>query len=266
MSESERIQSGPPQPQGPGEDPLYHYNRLLVRFLQLVFQTFDKGNYHWDDDDEFTEITISDQATIGRDAVEKRPAIIVARGPASFGNLAIDQFSGPRLSKKEGFVPNFDPVSGARRHTDLVAASSSFNCLSSNGPEAQRIAWICGMAVRRLKRSLMRAGFHRIGEEIQFGTESAPGALVQPDSHEIVMMTVSVPFFFQDFWTIEPADKVLLKKLDLALRSTVNFSPGVAALNAPAINGRILEYDRDKALSLTQRVHLTSEKTPKPRK
>jgi len=265
MSDAERIPSGPAQPQGPGEDPLYHYNRLLVRFLQLVFQTFDKGNYHWDDDDALTEVMISDQATVNREVVEKRPAIIVARGGASFGNVAIDQFAGPRLNRKEGFVPNFDPASGARRHTDLVSASASFNCLSSVGVEAQRMAWICAMAVRRLKRSLMRAGFHRIGEEIQVGPESAPGAIVQPDANEIVMVTVSVPFFFQDFWTIEPADKVLLKKLDLALRSTVNFSPGVAAINAPAINGRILEYDRDKALSLTQRVHLTAAKTPKPR-
>lgn len=265
MSDSQRIPSGPAQPQGPGEDPLYHYNRLLVRFLQLVFETFDKGNYHWDPDEELTEIIISDQATMAAETVEKRPAIIVARGPASFGNIAIDQFAGPRLNSREGFVPNFDPASGARRHTDLVAASSSFNCLSSNGPEAQRLAWICAMATRRLKRSLMRAGFHRIGEEVQVGPESAPGAVVQPDSDEIIMVTVSVPFFFQDFWTIEPADKVLLKKLDLALRSTVNFAPGEVALNAPAINGRILEYDRTKALSLTQRVSLTSVKTPKPR-
>lgn len=265
MSDSERIPSGPAQPQGPGEDPLYHYNRLLVRFLQLVYATFDKGSYHWDDDENLTEITISDQDSVGRDAVERRPAIIVARGPASFGNVAIDQFAGPRLNAREGFVPNFDPKSGARRHTDLVASSASFNCLSSNGPEAQRLAGICAMAVRRLKRSLMRAGFHRIGEDIQIGAESAPGALVQPDPGEILMVTVGVPYFFQDFWTIEPADKVLLKKLDLALRSKVNFAPGEVALNAPAINGRILEYDRDKALTLTQRVHLTSVKTPKPR-
>lgn len=265
MSDSLRIQHGAAEPQGPGEDPLYFYNRIFVRFLQLVFASFDKGNYHWELDQNLTEINITDQATIAREAVEQRPAIVVSRGAASFGNIAMDQFNGPRL-KNGNFVPNEDPATGARRYTDLVSASCSYNCLSSEGVEAQRIAWIAAMATRRLKRSLMKAGFHRVGEEIQVGAESSPGAIVQPDGEEIIMVSVSVPFFFQDFWTIEPVDKVLLKNLDLALRSTVNFAPGEVALNAPAMNGRILEYNRDKAISLTQRVHLTSSATPKPRK
>lgn len=266
MTDPIKVQSGAPEPQGPGEDPLYHYNRLFVRFLQLVFATFDKGKYHWEEDQELTEITISDQATMGHEAIEQRPAILVARGPASYGNVALDQFAGPTLSAKNGLTPNYDPVSAARRHTDLVSTSVSFNCLSSEGVEAQRIAHICAMATRRLKRSLMRAGLHRVGEEIQIGPESAPGAIVSDDPTEIIMVSVSVPYFFQDFWTVEPADKVLLKKLDLNLRSNVNFAPGTTALNAPAINGRILEYDRDKAIQLTQRVSITALKTPKPRK
>lgn len=266
MTDSLRIQAGAPEPQGPGEDPLYYYNRLLVRFLQLVFASFDKNKYHWELDENLTEIIISDQATVAKETAERRPAVIVARGGANFGNVAMDQFAGPLLSKKTGFVANEDPVKGSRRYTDLISASSSFNCISSEGVEAQRLAWICSMAVRRLKRSLMRAGFHRIGEEVQIGPESSPGAIVQPDPGELIMVSVSIPFWFQDFWTIEPVDKVLLKKLDLNLRSEVNYAPGELALNAPAINGRILEYDRDKVLSLTQRVHITTARTPKPRK
>lgn len=265
MADSLHIQAGAPEPQGPGEDPLYHYSRLFVRFLQLVFASFDKGKYHWDLDQNITEIQISDQSTIAREAAEQRPAILVARGAANFGNIAMDQFAGPHFDKSGKLVRNLDQASGARRHTDLVAASISYNCLSSEGVEAQRIAWIAAMATRRLKRSLMKAGLHRVGEEITVGPESAPGAVVQPDGNEIIMVSVSVPFFFQDFWTVEPVDKVLLKNIDLALRSTVNFAPGERALNAPAINGRILEYDREKALSLSQRVHVTKAKGPKPR-
>ncbi len=266
MSDSVNVQSGPPQDQGPGEDPLYHYNRLFVRFLQTLFATWNKGNYRWDVDPALTEITITDQATIGRQVVEQRPAIIVARGPASYGNIAIDQFAGPRLSSREGFVPNLDGATGARRHTDLVSTSVSFNCLSSEGVEAQRLAHIAAMMTRRCKRSLMKAGLHRVGEEIQIGPESAPGAIVSDDPGEIVMVSVSVPYFFQDFWTVEPADKVLLKKIDLNLRSNINFAPGERALNAPAINGRLLEFDRSKTLSLTQKVSITASKYPKPRK
>ncbi len=266
MSDPVKVQSGPPQPQGHGEDPLYHYNRLFVQFLQWVFGSFDKGNYRWDVDPELTDILITDQATVAHSVVERRPAILVARGPANYGNLSLDQFAGPRLNKKEGFVPNLDNETGARRHTDLVATSASYNCLSSEGVEAQRLAHIAAMATRRLKRTLMHSGLHRVGEDITVGPESAPGAIVSDDPSEVVMVSVSVPYFFQDFWTVEPVDKVLLKKLDLNLRSNVNFAPGERALNAPAINGRVLEYDRSKTLSLTQRVSITASKTPKPRK
>lgn len=265
MSDSIRVQAGSPEPQGPGEDPLYHYTRLFVRFLQLVFASFDKGKYHWELDQQLTEITISDQSTVAHDSVEQRPAILIARGPANFGNIAMDQFAGPHFDKQGKLVRNIDQATGARRYTDLISASISFNCLSSEGVEAQRIAWICAMATRRLKRSLMRAGLHRVGEEIQVGAESAPGAIVQPDGDEIIMVSVSVPFYFQDFWTIEPVDKVLLKNIDVALRSTINFEQDGRALNAPAINGRILEYDREKTVSLSQKIHITKAARPKVR-
>ena len=47
--------TGPPQPQGPGEDPLLHFTKIFVRFLQLVFATFEKGSYQWSQDLELTE-------------------------------------------------------------------------------------------------------------------------------------------------------------------------------------------------------------------
>lgn len=264
MSDSIRVRGGAPEPQGPGEDPLYHYNRLLVRFLQLVFGSFDEGKYYWDVGSELTNITITDQASLPREAIEQRPAILVSRGPAVFGNLSMDQFNGPTF-KKGVFVPNSDPETGAKRYTDLISSSATYNCLSSEGVEAQRIAWIAAMATRRLKKSLMHAGMHRVGEDVSIGTETPPGAIVAGDAREIILVPVTVPFYFQDFWTVEPADKVLLKNIDIAVRSTINFSVTDHALNAPAINGRILEYDRSKSLSLSQRVRVTSSRTPKPR-
>lgn len=248
---SERIVTGLPQAQGPGEDPLYHYTRLFVRFLQLVFGSFEKGNYHWDEDEALTDVLISDQAVSGRDVAEKRPAIIVMRGPANFAGLAMDQFH------------SYDPSTGARTHTDLVSCSVTYNCLSSEGVEAQRLAWISMMATRRLKRTLMRAGLHRVGEEVAMGPESPPGALIQGDPAEITLVTVSVPFFFQDAWSVEPVDKVLLKNIDLALTSKASddVSP---TLKEPGMNGRELNIER--TLSLTSRVRAAGKAYPKPRK
>jgi hypothetical protein len=264
-----KVPSGVPQPQGPGEDPLLHYTKVFVRFLQVVFATFEKGAYRWVDDEATSDIIITDQATIAREVVEKRPAIILTRGPASFGNISMNQFAGPGpLPRTRGAdlkYPNLDPETGTKRYTDLVACTMTYNCLSKEGLEAQRIAWISMMATRRLKTSLMNAGIHRVGEEVQVGSESSPGSIVQPEAdNEITMVSVAVPFYFQDFWSIGPKDKLLLKHIDLALTSSLNYpAPGAVTIREPGMNGKVLTYD--KTLSLVQRVR-AQVGTPKPRK
>jgi hypothetical protein len=245
---SESVPKGLVQPQNLGEDPLTHWTRVFAQFLQLVFASFSKGAYHWEQDDRLTEIVIQDQGSIKKEVVEKRPAIVLSRGPMQYGNLVMDQFAGPSLT-----VPNEEYQYGRRHYTDLIATSMSYNCLSREGIEAGRLAHICAMSTRRLKRVLLHAGMHRVGEEISVGAESPPGAVVQPDSNEIVMVTVSVPFYYQDYWTIEPVDKLLLKNVDLALRSEVR-------LNPPSIYGRSL------VSSLTQELSVGDWTAPKPLK
>ena len=238
-----RVPSGLPQPQGVSEDPLSQYTRIFTKFLQLVFMSFEKGSYKWTNDYETSDIVIQGEGTMQLEVVEKRPAIIVSRGPVAFTNVAIDQFAGPLLDAKTGRITlNYDPATGSRRHTDLLSSSMSFNCLSSEGLEAQRLAWICAYAVRALKRSLMQVGMHRVGEDIQVGSESSPGAIVQPDTQEIVMVSVSVPFLFQQTWTTEPEDKTLLNQVSLALRSEVGLPESPQpVIRGPGMNGQLLQ-------------------------
>jgi hypothetical protein len=265
---SERVPQGVPQPQGVGEDPLTHYTRVFVRFLQVLFGSFEKGAYHWDLDDKSSDITISDQATIRKEEVEKRPAILVSRGPLALTNVAMDQFAGPILQRdaqgKPYFKANLDPTTGARRHTDLSSCTMTYNCLSREGLEAQRIAWICGYFTRALKRTLMKAGMHRVGEDVQFGAESSPGSVVQPDPNEIVMVSVSVPFYFQDTWSVEPVDKLLLKHIELALRSSSEAALPPVPIKEASIYGQVLGVE--KVFSLNTRVSVGPVKSPKPRK
>lgn len=265
-----RVSTGEPYPQGPGEDPLLHYTKVFAKFLQLVFATFEKGSYRWTDDPNTTDIYISDQSPLPAEVVEKRPAIILTRGPASFGNLAMDQFAGPGPLPKPATAdmkyPNHNIDTGEKRFTDLVSCTMTYNCLSREGLEAQRIAWISMMATRRLKRSLMAAGIHRVGEEVQVGSESPPGAIVSPESDtEVILVSVSVPFYFQDYWAIGPVDKKLLKRIDLALTSQVSTPDNVAVgIRDPGINGSVLTFD--KTQSLVQRATSNSSYVPKPRK
>jgi hypothetical protein len=237
-----KVSTGVPQPQGIGEDPLFHYTKLFVRFLQVVFHTFEKGAYRWEPDLELTDIVISDQGMIGNPVVEKRPAIICMRGPAMWSNVSMDQFK------------SFDFQTGTRHHTDLIASSMIYDCVAKEGLEAQRIAWIAAYATRTLKRNLMKAGLHRVGENVDIGQESDAGSILGDSGKELQLVPVSVPFFFQDSYSIGPVDNLLLKDLNLRLTSEANSlaADEQPALRPPAIGGRVLKYD--KVISITQRV------------
>jgi hypothetical protein len=243
--------NGPPQPQGVGEDPLLHFTKVFVRFLQLVFSTFDKGSYKWEPDQENSDILVSDQGVLRADVLEKRPAIVCMRGPAAWSNISMDQFK------------DYDFETGAKSHTDLVAATMVYNCLAREGLEAQRIAWIAGYATRTLKRNLLRAGMHRVGEDISYSAETDAGSLLPDSGKDFSLVSVTVPFFFQDSYRISPVDKLLLKELDLILTSEVNGTTPAEqpALREPAIGGRVLKDT--KVISLTQRV---ATLVPRPRK
>ncbi len=255
---SSSVASGIPQRQGFDFDPLTQFSRLFCTFLQTVFMQFKPGMYHWDPNEKLSEITISDQATIDKKEVERRPAILVARAPAAFTNTSLNQLSGPLVGYSDVNTPsavkmNIDPTTGNERHTDLISSTMVYNCLSKEGIEAQRLSWMTGFYTRALKKALLRGGLHRVGEEIGFGAESSPGSIVQPDPKEITMVSTSVPFYFQDSFTVGPEYKTLLKEVDLALRSEVDApAAGATVLNPPSIYGRPVQYS--ELLSLDSRV------------
>ena len=246
--------AGAVQPQGIAEDPLLWATKLFVRFLQIVFSTFEKGSYKWEADFETTDIVIGDQGQLRPEVWDKRPAIVCMRGPAAWSNIAMDQ------------MKSFDFETGRRGHTDLVASSMVYNCVSREGLEAQRLAWIAGYATRALKRNLLRAGLHRVGENVDYGTEQ-DGSGLADSLKDYIYVPVSVPFFFQDSYSIAPVDNLLLKEMDLRLTSQVigptqDGSPG--GLRPPAMRGRVLQAG--KVISLTQRVSTSAAGSPKPRK
>jgi hypothetical protein len=185
----------------------------------------------------------------------------------AMNNIAIDQFAGPILkwddsTKKPIYDPSWNPKTGTKRHTDLISATMVVNCLSREGVEARRIAWMVGYFTRALKLMLMKAGLHRVGEEVQYSAESAPGSIVQPDPGEIVMVSVSLPFYAQNTWSVAPIDKTLLRQVEIALRSGAG-TPVSVPIRGPRIYGRTIRADR--IVSLNSRVSVGPSKTPKPK-
>jgi hypothetical protein len=75
---NEHINSGPTVAQGYSEDPLAFYTNVFIKFLQLIFARFDKGNYRWSADQLNTDLLITDQSSVDREAVQKKPHLVVS--------------------------------------------------------------------------------------------------------------------------------------------------------------------------------------------
>lgn len=233
------------------------YTRVFCRFLQVMFSINDPGQYKWLDDEQNTEIFIGDVDALDREVLEKRPAILVKRGAFKLGTLSFNQFMGR------------DPNNPAiKRFADLNAGMVTFRCIAKRDTEASRIAWNAVMALRRTKAALQRAArIHRVAEDIDITEPTEPGALIMPESkNETSLVSVFVPFFYRDAWSTQPADKLLLKRIDIALTSELNYpAPGATAvIRGPGWNGQELEFT--KKISLTTRVSVSGAKNPKPRR
>jgi len=181
---------------------------ILLKFLQNFFYQQPAGCYHfaigedWQTAEMETEIIISDAGSINTDTVEKRPAIIISRGPFAYANLGIDNY----------LVEDF--TDGKRTHTDLLSGSFVINCVSRNGLESEKIALLVAKALKIYRRILHRAGFFQIGQTVKIGTESPANSLLGGDSDEdFITVPITFPVFYQESWTINSSQAELLEKV-----------------------------------------------------
>lgn len=218
-----------------GEEPMMWATYLLVRFLQGLFNHMPQGAYRWEPDAKTTEITVSDQATVKSEVVAKRPAILVMRGPCQFANLGLDQLLAMNL------------LTGERYHTDLISGTFTLQCVSKHGPEAQHVAWLAMRGIREYKRLMQKYwvineddgtqsatfGFHKIGDQLSVGGETAPGSVVPGGGdHTYILVPIQVPFFLQWTWRAVPQAPSHREDLGLILEK-----PRASDVEAP-------EFDR----------------------
>lgn len=207
---------GVPDLQGLGEDPYLYFTKVYLTYLQGLFRQFPSGSFKWSDNEEDTEIMITDQAPVPRDRIEQRPALVTMRGPAQFAGMTLDQ------------LRNVDRRTGAREHTDIVACTMTINCIAKAGLEAQRLAWIVQrhLGIANGKRILQKAGIFKIADNIACSGETPPGSLVAPEpTPEMVNVCVTSPFFFQ--WTerVTPLDAVSFEAAELYMQANLHPLP-----------------------------------------
>lgn len=208
---------------------------ILIRFFQDVFhqEPPGQGRFHFEPgaadeqgstDEKATELIISDQGPINTDSVEKRPALILSRGPFAYANTSLDHL----------LLQDFG--TGKRTHTDLLSGSFVVNCVSRTGLEAEKLALTVGKLIRIYRRQLQKAGFFYIGAQINIGTETPAGALVAGDSAEdFILVPVSFPVFYQESWTVDPNSALLKAISTTVLSTTVRFD------GSPAVPGSVDE-------------------------
>ena len=103
---------------------------ILLKFFQKFFYEMptDQNLFHFEPGSESldystaeteTELIITDGGSINTDTLEKRPAIIISRGPFAYANTSMDQLLSVKASNAK------------RTHTDLVTGSFVINCISS---------------------------------------------------------------------------------------------------------------------------------------
>lgn len=154
------------------------YNRteaikyMFLHFMQELFS--QQEQYTWDSDEEKSDILITDQMPDDMSVVEKKPMIVLFRGPMRPMQSSIDQLEKITLKK------------GVKRYSDLWSGQIRFECIARFGLEAETIATRVALALVTFKDILRERGLHDY-REVTIGEEGA----MEVDS-EIVSTVVSV--------------------------------------------------------------------------
>lgn len=175
------------------QPPLFHFEPLDA--------TKDLGEpENYQTSEVQTEIIITDAGSVNTESIEKRPVIVISRGPFAYGNTSMDR------------LQSIQTATDRRAYTDLLSGSFVFNCISRQGVEAERLAVIVARAIRYYHDLLQKQGFFAVGAVIQVGVESPPGSLLSGDStSDYVNVPVSAQVHYQESWVSTPVATALAR-------------------------------------------------------
>ena len=214
--------------------PLQHVRTLYCSFVQGLFWSAPVGAYHWDPDNEVSEIYITDENQVKPDSMGIRPAVSFTRGPVRFATIGMDD------------MLEYDPITGRKVKSVLVPGTMTVNCLSRVDLEAERLAWIIAEQLWANRELLMKKGFFEIGRQPVIGSPSPAGSLISGDSgDELYVVPVQCPYHFYRTTAITPIGAPLLQGIDIALKThglkqQDGGAPATAGANLPySVIGRL---------------------------
>lgn len=187
--------------------PMQHVRVVIASFLQGLFSQAPLGQFHWDPDDDRTEIIIRDENPIHVEKIGARPAIGLTMGACQFYSLGMDD------------MYSFDFALERKVKTVLVPGTMTINVCSRIDIEAHNLAWVISEHLWLLRELLLKAGFFEIGRNIQIGPPSPAGSIVSNDSgDEWYCSSLSVPWQFARKSAFTPLGQQIANSIELRVR------------------------------------------------
>lgn len=192
-------------------NPLQHIRYLYAVFVQGLFYAAPPGAYHWAPELEDTEIVITAEAPLRLTTLNDRPGITFTRSPIGFRHLGFDD------------LLKYDAASGQKMKGVLLPGTMVINCCSRNDLESEHIAWVVMEHLWLLRDRLMQQGFYEVGRNLQIGSPSKPGSIIEGDGGEEWYCTsVISPFQFQRTSVFTPLGQQLLRNIEMKMRFVEN--------------------------------------------
>jgi hypothetical protein len=188
--------------------PLEHVRSLFAGFYQGLFQASPLGAYHWDEDDQLTEIYITGESVAKAEVIGLRPAITIVRSPVQFYTLGLDDMLG------------YDFRTGKKTKSVLVPGTMVVNCCSRVPLECERIAWIAAEQLWLHREMLTQQGFFEVGRQPAIGAPSAAGSIIICDENDEWFVTsVTCPYQFSRTSQYTPLNARVVREITMRMRT-----------------------------------------------
>jgi hypothetical protein len=155
---------------------LLDVKHTFISFAQKYFENHSR--FTWAADLRTTKLIVADKNTIELEVLDRKPGIILSRGPAQWHMVAGQKGVGDTtkgfmypdgLEKLDGPFTEVDV--SRKEYKDLIDGTVTFNCISANGVQAEEIANELFMALTAYKAEIYKHGIHMI-HGISIGEES----------------------------------------------------------------------------------------------
>jgi hypothetical protein len=228
-----KITEAPTRPRTPisswSINPILHAERLIILFLQRLFESAPSGSFRYHSDAEASELRITSVYPVPAEVLDKMPVIVTNLSTVGFQGLGMDQLLHEEMS------------TGTRTHVDLCTGYLFMNCLAKERYEALTLGWFVAIHTWALRRILMRCGFHDVGQRFQINPPSDPGQLVQGAAWpEVINVSLATPISFHYGVRVTEQMTHLLQGIEMEM--TVTPTPAYRQTPTRAVGGRGTSY------------------------